>query len=51
MSGQSSVGGPSVYGAGDQRNVKKSEETGPERYEEGKSNSHNPIDSSKSSPS
>ena len=46
MSGTSSVGNSTVYEAGDQRNAKNSEEGGPERYNEGVSNSHKPNDSS-----
>ena len=46
MSGTSSVGNSSVYEAGDQRNYKNSEESGPERYNEGVPNSHKPNDSS-----
>jgi hypothetical protein len=48
MTGTSSVGPISVNGAGDQRNVKNSELEQPERYEEGKVNSHDVNDSSKS---
>lgn len=47
MTGTSSVGPISVNGAGDQRNVKNSEFEHAERYEEGKVNSHNTDDSSK----
>lgn len=47
MTGTSSVGPISVNGAGDQRNVKNSEVEQPERYEEGKVNSHDTNDSSK----
>ncbi len=46
MSGTSSVGGPGVYEAGDQRNVKDSEINDAERYKEGKANSHLANDSS-----
>lgn len=46
MSGTSSVGQGSVYEAGDQRNVKKSEINEAERYKEGKANSHKANDSS-----
>ncbi|POS75217.1 hypothetical protein DHEL01_v206386 [Diaporthe helianthi] len=45
MTGTSSVGPISVAGAGDQRNVKKSELEQREPYEEGKVNSHNTDDS------
>ena len=47
MSGTSSVGQASVYEAGDQRNVKKSELETAERYNEGKENSHKSTDSSR----
>lgn len=47
MTGTSSVGPISVNGAGDQRNVKNSELEHAERYEEGKVNSHNTDDPSK----
>lgn len=46
MSGTSSVGGPGVYEAGDQRNAKDSEINNAERYKEGQPNSHLPNDSS-----
>lgn len=46
MSGNSSVGTSGVYEAGDQRNLKNSEIPQPERYEEGKENSHLANDSS-----
>lgn len=51
MSGNSSVGNAAVYEAGDQRNPSASEkeEIQPERYEEGKENSHKENDSSESS--
>ncbi|KAL9588292.1 MAG: hypothetical protein Q9203_002890 [Teloschistes exilis] len=45
MSGTSSVGGPGVYEAGDQRNVKNSEINDAERYKEGQPNSHLANDS------
>lgn len=49
MSGNSSVGNAAVYEAGDQRNPSASEkENQPERYEEGKENSHKENDSSES---
>ncbi|KAF2010087.1 hypothetical protein BU24DRAFT_414525 [Aaosphaeria arxii CBS 175.79] len=44
MSGNSSVGNSSVYEAGDQRNYKQSENQ-PERFHEGKENSHLALDS------
>lgn len=47
MSGTSNVGGPGVYEAGDQRNVKDSELNERDRYKEGKENSHLANDSSK----
>lgn len=47
MSGNSNVGQASVYEAGDQRNVKASEVETADRFEEGKSNSHQANDSSK----
>ena len=47
MSGTSSVGGPGVYEAGDQRTSKASEVDNAERFKEGKSNSHIATDSSK----
>lgn len=47
MSGNSNVGQASVYEAGDQRNSKDSEIKGPDRFEEGKENSHKGTDSSK----
>lgn len=46
MSGTSSVGGAGVYEAGDQRNVKNSDITDADRYNEGKAHSHKPNDSS-----
>ena len=46
MSGTSSVGGPGVYEAGDQRNAPNSEINERERYQEGKENSHKANDSS-----
>lgn len=46
MSGNSSVGTSGIYEAGDQRNLKNSEMPQPERYEEGKENSHLANDSS-----
>ena len=46
MSGTSNVGGPGVYEAGDQRNVKDSEVNDRERYKEGQPNSHVATDSS-----
>lgn len=46
MSGNSSVGTSGIYEAGDQRNLKNSEIPQPERYEEGKENSHLANDSS-----
>lgn len=46
MSGNSSVGNSGIYEAGDQRNLKNSEIPQPERYEEGKENSHLANDSS-----
>ncbi len=46
MSGTSSVGGPGVYEAGDQRNPPKSELEKTDRYNEGKENSHVANDSS-----
>ena len=46
MSGTSSVGQSSVYEAGDQRNVKKSEIETADRYNEGKEHSHKGNDSS-----
>ena len=49
MSGTSSVGGPGVYEAGDQRNSKDSEIKTAERYKEGQPNSHLANDSSKDS--
>ncbi|KAF3765062.1 hypothetical protein M406DRAFT_234877, partial [Cryphonectria parasitica EP155] len=45
MHGTSSVGNSAVYEAGDQRNLKNSEIPAPERYEEGKENSHITTDS------
>jgi len=42
----SNVGDSTVYEAGDQRNVKRSQLERPERFEEGKANSHLPKDSS-----
>ncbi|KAH6888002.1 hypothetical protein B0T10DRAFT_489283 [Thelonectria olida] len=45
MSGNSSVGNRGVYEAGDQRNIKESEKETPERFEEGKENSHILTDS------
>merc|ERR1712029_1096886 len=48
MSGQSSVGNSGVYEAGDQRNYKDSElreAKEAERYNEGKPNAHNQLDS------
>ncbi|MCJ1227927.1 hypothetical protein MMC12_004586 [Toensbergia leucococca] len=45
MSGTSSVGQSSVYEAGDQRNYKDSEINQADRYQEGKENSHNSLDS------
>lgn len=50
MTGTSSVGPISVNGAGDQRNVKNSELEQREPYQEGKVNSHNTDDSSKTHP-
>lgn len=50
MSGTSNVGGASVYEAGDQRNVKKSELKDADRYNEGQPHSHKPNDSSKLRP-
>ena len=47
MSGQSSVGQPSVYEAGDQRNPPQSEINQAERYNEGTKHSHKNDDSSK----
>jgi hypothetical protein len=47
MSGNSSVGTAAVYEAGDQRNVKDSEEKEANRFHEGKENSHKAQDSSK----
>lgn len=47
MTGNSSVGTSGIYEAGDQRNVKNSEMPQPERYEEGKENSHLANDSSR----
>lgn len=47
MHGNSSVGTSGLYEAGDQRNLKNSEMPAPERYEEGKENSHITTDSSK----
>ena len=47
MSGTSSVGGPGVYEAGDQRNSKDSEINTAERYKEGQPHSHKANDSSK----
>lgn len=44
----SNVGGPGVYEAGDQRNVKNSEVNEAERYKEGKPHSHAANDSSQS---
>lgn len=46
MSGTSSVGGPGVYEAGDQRNYKDEEINTAERFKEGKPNSHLANDSS-----
>jgi hypothetical protein len=46
MSGNSSVGQASVYEAGDQRNYKQSEINKSEPYNEGKTNSHDTLDSS-----
>lgn len=46
MSGNSSVGTSGVYEAGDQRNYKDGENR-PERFHEGKQNSHFANDSSK----
>lgn len=46
MSGTSSVGGPGVYEAGDQRNPPDSEINKAERFKEGKENSHKANDSS-----
>lgn len=50
MSGNSSVGTAAVHGAGDQRNPPAADkpENQTERYEEGKENSHQDNDSSKS---
>ncbi|OCK84056.1 hypothetical protein K432DRAFT_345912 [Lepidopterella palustris CBS 459.81] len=45
MSGTSSVGGPGVYEAGDQRNYKDEEINTAERFKEGKPNSHLANDS------
>ncbi|CAG9951084.1 unnamed protein product [Clonostachys rosea f. rosea IK726] len=45
MSGNSSVGQASVYEAGDQRNYKQSEINKSEPYNEGKTNSHDTLDS------
>jgi hypothetical protein len=50
MTGTSSIGPISVNGAGDQRNVKNSELQQREPYEEGKVNSHDTNDSSKTTP-
>ncbi|ORY67430.1 uncharacterized protein BCR38DRAFT_388035 [Pseudomassariella vexata] len=41
----SNVGSSGVYEAGDQRNLKNSEIPHPDRFEEGKENSHLPNDS------
>ena len=46
MSGQSSVGGPGVYQADDQRTAKNSEIGQADRYNEGQPHSHKPNDSS-----
>lgn len=46
MSGNSNVGTAALYGAGDQRNAPVSELNQPERFEEGKQNSHKENDSS-----
>ena len=48
MSGTSSVGQASVYEAGDQRNVKDSEQNTAERFKEGQPHSHQANDSSMS---
>ncbi|MCJ1441866.1 MAG: hypothetical protein MMC23_002358 [Stictis urceolatum] len=45
MSGTSSVGQASVYEAGDQRNVKNSEQNTAERFKEGQPHSHQANDS------
>ncbi|KAI0019670.1 hypothetical protein F4780DRAFT_427063 [Xylariomycetidae sp. FL0641] len=45
MAGDSKVGTSGVYEAGDQRNYKDSEVSGPPRYHEGKEHSHKPNDS------
>lgn len=50
MSGNSNVGTASVHEAGDQRNAPASELNQPERFEEGKPNSHKDNDSSMSCP-
>ncbi|OAQ94083.1 hypothetical protein VFPFJ_00191 [Purpureocillium lilacinum] len=47
MSGNSKVGTSAVYEAGDQRNVKRSEQDTSVPYEEGKVNSHKLTDPSK----
>lgn len=49
MSGTSNVGNSQVYEAGDQRNYKDSEINNAERFKEGKPNSHQALDSSRSS--
>ncbi|OLN86561.1 hypothetical protein CCHL11_08541 [Colletotrichum chlorophyti] len=45
MSGYSNVGTSGVYEAGDQRNLKKEEVQDSDRFNEGKENSHQSIDS------
>lgn len=49
--GQSNVGQPSVYEAGDQRNQPQSVLNERERYHEGQKGSHRNLDSSMSLPS
>lgn len=46
---QSNVGNAQVYEAGDQRNAPQSEQNDATRFEEGKENSHQALDSSMSS--